>query len=180
MMEVPTSPVGAAGTNNAIGIMQPEAHPAPPPVLYPLPPPKPTEADNCHCLFGLSGNKNESNNGMDGVGAGEMRNSAATFVFVERIMHFLQGENILEANQAGVNFTGLIECGRYIVDMGPMDSRDTHPLMKTQHLEQIEEFPGTSYRPFVYKKMTVRLYETHLDIDGKRLWTKFENVCAEC
>ena len=105
---------------------------------------------------------------MDGVSAGELDNSAATFSFIERVMHFLRVEKISEANQAIVEFAVLIERGSYIVDMGPMDNRDTYPLMKTQYLEQLEEFPTTHYMPMIYEKMKTRLYKAHLDIDGKR------------
>ena len=117
MMELHTSPVAATATNEAICTMQPEAQPAPPPVLRPLHPPEPTEATNCHCLSGSSNDKDESNNDMKGVSAGELDNSAATLLFVERVKHLLRGKNILEANQAVVEFTVLTEYGSYISNM---------------------------------------------------------------
>ena len=103
---------------------------------------------------------NEFNTDMDGVGAGELSNSAATFLFVERVMHFLRGEHISEANQAVVEFAVLIQCGSYIVDMGSMDSRDKYSL-------KIEEFPPTTYMPMIYKNIKTQLYKAHCDIDGK-------------
>lgn len=107
--------------------------------------------------------------------------AADEFSFIDKVMHFLRGERIRQANRAVVEIALLIECGTFITDQQLVSNPDKYRQMKERYLQLIQEIPDEHFESqLVRNLMSTRLYKAQKDFTGDRLFAKFQDFRSEC
>jgi len=107
-------------------------------------------------------------------------NEVSKYSSFARLMHYMDGKKISEANRAAVKVCILVEAGAAVRSMDPMKNEKTEKAFFDKYMGILDEIEDDQFKNDSIREAMHRHYKkANLDNNATRLWRKYESDLTE-